>query len=180
MASCGLLVVTTKVAEGGGPDGIGCRQNGIGCRNSSPARRHHKGCVCVCVGGGLRPVVTAKVRPGPLGPPGPARHSPFRVPFPSPLSESPFRVPFPSPLSESPIRVPFPSPLSESPFRVRQGPPGPPVPARPNAGPRLRARRGGGGQVGGVPEVLPDGMVKYARPDPHDIVEALQVPPGPP
>ena len=30
-------------------------------------------------------------------------------------------------------------------------------------------------QVGGVPEVMPDSMIKYARPDPAHIVEALQV-----
>ena len=31
------------------------------------------------------------------------------------------------------------------------------------------------GQVGGVPEVMPDKMIKYAKPDAKDIIRALQV-----
>ncbi len=30
-------------------------------------------------------------------------------------------------------------------------------------------------KVGGVPEVMPDNMIKYARPDAKDLVEALSV-----
>lgn len=31
-------------------------------------------------------------------------------------------------------------------------------------------------KVGGVPEVMPSNMIKYARPDPKDLVDALTVP----